>query len=113
MMTNRVRGEAPVMLGGESFTLCLTLGALAEIESGLDVTSLLELDERLAQLRAGDLILILAALLRGGGHDISRQDLAARPINMHDVVRAIEHAFQMALTPPRGAEDTQTMPGKN
>jgi hypothetical protein len=31
-MPNRCRGEAAVTFGGERYTLCLTLGALAELE---------------------------------------------------------------------------------
>lgn len=31
-MTNRRRGEVAVELGGKRYTLCLTLGALAELE---------------------------------------------------------------------------------
>ena len=62
---NRARGETQVNLGGEAYTLCLTLGALAEIESGLDVKNLTELDQRLSQPGTGDLLVILCALLRG------------------------------------------------
>jgi len=31
-MTNKIRGEAELLAGGESYRLLLTLGALAEIE---------------------------------------------------------------------------------
>ena len=37
---NQARGEAAVMLGGVRRRVCLTLGALAEIETGLGVEGL-------------------------------------------------------------------------
>ncbi len=120
MMTNKIRGEVPVTLGGEEFTLCLTLGALADIESGLGVKNLSEMDERLAQPSMGDLMVILCALLRGGGHDVKLEELAARSINLQEVVRAIESAFRLAMAPEgytgsqqADAEDMGSPPGKS
>ena len=40
MMVNGVRGEAVAMLAGAERRLCLTLGALAEIETGLGVAGM-------------------------------------------------------------------------
>jgi hypothetical protein len=34
-MTNRQRGEIEALLDGRNWTLCLTLGALAELEAAL------------------------------------------------------------------------------
>lgn len=81
-MTNRIRGEVAITAKNRTFTLCLTLGALAEIETALAVPSLDALRERLTRLSARDLMAILAALLRGGGeHEAARalQDLCISP----------------------------------
>ena len=64
---NGVRGEVVVGLAGVERRLCLTLGALAEIETGLGVEGLAGVAERMRALSATDLMVVLAALLRGGG----------------------------------------------
>ena len=77
-MTNRHRGEIAAEIGGERVTLCLTLGALAELESRLGAGDLAGLAERFAggTISARDLTAILGAGLRGGGNAITDDDLA-------------------------------------
>jgi hypothetical protein len=77
-MANSLRGEIAAEIGGETVTLCLTLGALAELEGRLGAGDLAGLGERFAEGRisARDLTAILGAGLRGGGHSISDDDLA-------------------------------------
>lgn len=72
-MANRHRGEIEVELGGRNYTLCLTLGALAEIEHAYGGEDLLAIAERFEQgnIRATDAIRVIGAGLRGGGNDIS------------------------------------------
>lgn len=67
---NKHRGEISAVLSGEVRVLCLTLGALAELESAFDVVNLSELAEKFAtvQLSSSDLLKIIAAGLRGGGN---------------------------------------------
>lgn len=64
---NGARGEAAVVLGGQRRRVCLTLGALAEIETGLGVDGMAAVAERMKSLSARDLMVVLAAVLRGGG----------------------------------------------
>lgn len=68
-LANAARGEVVMTLAGAPRRLCLTLGALAEIETGLKLADWRELPARLAQPSAADLALVLAALLKGGGED--------------------------------------------
>jgi hypothetical protein len=77
-MVNRRRGEIEAMLDGRPFTLCLTLGALARLESAFGANDLVALAERFetGRFAAGDLIAILAAGLYGGGHDLTREEVA-------------------------------------
>lgn len=91
-----MRGEVHFALGGKPYRLCLTLGALAEIEAGLGADSLEALDEKLARLTGRGLVTILAALLRGGGHAIEEATLAAQPIDVLEAGRAIAAAFRAA-----------------
>lgn len=82
-MPNRRRGEVALELGGKRYTLCLTLGALAELEDAFGVEDLAGLGERFAsgRLSARDLLKLLAVGLRGGGHPLSDQEVAALPID--------------------------------
>lgn len=94
---NRARGEAPIEIDGRAVRLCLTLGALAELEAAFDVVSLAELGERLAHLTASDLIIVLAALAKGGGETVSAADLAAARIDPKAAAFAVADAFRSAL----------------
>lgn len=77
-MTNIHRGEIAAEIGGEMRVLCLTLGALAELEARLGAGDLSGLGERFAsgRISARDLTAILGAGLRGGGNELSDDDLA-------------------------------------
>ncbi|MDB5507321.1 MAG: Transfer Agent [Devosia sp.] len=77
-MANLHRGEIAAVIGGEELTLCLTLGALAELEARLGAGDLAGLGERFAggRISARDLTAILGAGLRGGGQAIADDDLA-------------------------------------
>lgn len=77
-MANLHRGEIAASLGGEERTLCLTLGALAELEARLGAGDLAGLAERFAagRISARDLTAIIGAGLRGAGHAVSDDDLA-------------------------------------
>ncbi|WP_375463381.1 gene transfer agent family protein [uncultured Methylobacterium sp.] len=81
-MANRRRGEVPLDLGGTRYTLCLTLGALAELEDALQAGDLAGLAERFSagRLAARDLIALLGAALRGGGHDLDDAEVARLPL---------------------------------
>lgn len=77
-MANHHRGEIEAELDGRSWRLCLTLGALAELECAFGDADMLALAERFesGRLKAGDAIRILGAGLRGAGHDIADADVA-------------------------------------
>lgn len=81
-MSNPWRGEVSAIVGGEERVLCLTLGALAELEARLEARDLNGLAERFAggRISARDLMAILGAGLRGGGNAITDDDLARMAI---------------------------------
>ncbi len=70
-MVNRHRGEIEAVLDGKSYRLCLTLGALAELEHAFGEDDMLAVAERFEQGRiaAKDAIRIIGAGLRGAGYD--------------------------------------------
>jgi hypothetical protein len=71
-MANRVRGEIEAVLDGRTWTLCLTLGALAELETALATGDLMGLARRFGEgrLAAADAVRIIGAGLRGAGNDV-------------------------------------------
>lgn len=75
---NRRRGEIAAKIDGETRLLCLTLGALAELESAFGVEDLVGLAQRFeaGKLSAGDIIRIVGAGLRGAGNRLSDEDVA-------------------------------------
>ena len=74
---NRHRGEVGALIDGRPYTLCLTLGALAELEDAFGLDDLGALAERLGggRLSAADIMRVLAAGLRGGGHSVDEETL--------------------------------------
>ena len=78
-MVNRHRGEIEALLDGTPHRLCLTLGALAELEAAFGNEDMLALATRFekGRLSAKDAIRIIAAGLKGGGNDIG-EDAVAR-----------------------------------
>ncbi len=79
MAANRRRGEFAAVIEGRESGLCLTLGALAELESAFAVDDLSALAERFSsgRLSARDLMRVIGAGLRGGGNAVSDDEVAA------------------------------------
>lgn len=93
---NGARGEVGAALAGAERRLCLTLGALAEIETALGVDGLGALAERMRALSARDLTAVLAALLRGGGEQVLADGLAAAAVDPREAADAVAKAFAAA-----------------
>jgi len=76
-MVNRHRGEVELKAGGKSYTLCLTLGALAHLEAAYGGEDILTLADRFSQghLTSRDALNLLEAGLKGGGHESAALDL--------------------------------------
>ena len=96
LSTNGARGEVVAKLAGAERRLCLTLGALAEIETGLGLEGLSDLAERMRALSARDLMTVLAALLRGGGERGLADDLGRAGVDPREAAEAVAKAFAAA-----------------
>lgn len=92
MLANKARGEVLLDIDGRPHRLCVTLGALAELEAAFDVASLTELGERLAQLTASDLITVLAALSGSTAAELAHAD-----IDPSAAAKAVAEAFRLAF----------------
>jgi len=77
-MANRYRGEVAAILDGRGWTLCLTLGALAELERAFQVDDMTALVERFSAgtLSAHDAVRIIGAGLRGAGNSVDDDQVA-------------------------------------
>ena len=75
---NARRGEIEADIDGERRILCMTLGALAELETAFGVDNIADLAGRFAGGKVGmrDVMAIIAAGLRGGGNVVADGDLA-------------------------------------
>ncbi|MFN3482263.1 GTA-gp10 family protein [Rhabdaerophilum calidifontis] len=106
-MANRHRGEVTLVLDGTRFTLRLTLQALAEIETALELPGLGALGARLGggRLSARDLAIVLAAAIRGGGAAIDDETVAARVAasDLPAVLAALGVLFEASFAGEAGA----------
>lgn len=75
-MANRARGEVTLRLGGETYVLCPTFGAVCEIEDAIGA-SLYDIGRRLenAQITARDLVAFAHACVTSAGYPVERDRL--------------------------------------
>lgn len=78
-MANLHRGEIDAVLSGKAYTLCLTLGALAQLEAQLGCEDILALARRFesGRITAREAICVIGAGLRGAGNDITNENVAS------------------------------------
>lgn len=124
-MANVKRGEAAAILDGKPHTLCLTLGALAELETALGGEDILAIARRFeaGRITAREAIAVIGAGLRGAGHDISDKDVERMQVEngvpgyLSLVVRLLQAAFGIDETDVargdhiRAGEDNAPFPG--
>ena len=82
-MANRRRGEIGAVIDGRERTLCLTLGALAELEAAFAADDLVALAARFetGKLSARDIARVIGSGLRGGGEAVSDDEVLAMKID--------------------------------
>lgn len=81
-MANPWAGEVALVIDGERQVLKLTLGALAELEAGLEAGSLIDLVDRFegGAFSTRDVLALVVAGLRGGGWGGRTSDLLSAEI---------------------------------
>lgn len=115
-MANRHRGEVDICLDGKIYPLCLTLGALAELEDRLMLDNIGELAGRFAggKVRSRDLMIILGTALRAGGADISDEAAASMQCEggAMGLTRTLVSLISLTFSPPsdNGGEETSANP---
>lgn len=109
-MANRYRGETSAVLNGERYTLCLTLGALAELEEAFKVGDMTALVDRFSRgtLSARDAVTVLGAGLRGAGHEVADADVAR--MSVEGGAAGFARIVTDLLTATFGVEEAQPDP---
>lgn len=81
-MANPYEGEVAVRIDGERHVMRLTLGALAELEAGMEADSLVALVERFeaGHFSTRDVLALIVAGLRGGGWRGGKAELLSAEI---------------------------------
>lgn len=90
---NGVRGEVSLDVAGQKRVLCLTLGALAEIESAFGCESLADLQARMRRLTAAELLQLVSILMKGAGEHVEPDELARLNIQPAAAALAVAEAF--------------------
>lgn len=95
---NKQRGEVTIKgPGGKDYKLCLTLGAIAQIEEDLGVESLTKIDEVMKRARMRDVLTIFVALLNGGGNkEITNKDMIDWDVSIQELMGVIRGCFNAA-----------------
>ena len=119
-MPNPHRGEIEAHLDGRPYTLCLTLGALAELEHAFGHEDMLALAERFqsGRLSARDAVRIVGAGLRGAGHDladaaVARMQAEGGAAGFVDIVaRLLSATFAPVIPEAERSEAIRDLPRK-
>jgi hypothetical protein len=108
-VANKQRGEVTIKgPEGKEYKLCLTLGAIAQIEEGLGVESLTKIDEVMSKARMRDVLTIFVALLNGGGNkEITSKDMIDWDVSIKDLMEVIRQCFNAAGFEEEQAEEEE------
>ena len=111
-MVNRHRGEIEAILDGKSYRLCLTLGALAELEHAFGEDDMLAVAERFeaGRIAAKDAIRMIGAGLRGAGYELD--DAAVATMKSEGGAAGFVDIVSRLLTATFGVGSGTDQPGK-
>ena len=107
-MVNPWAGEVALEIDGQRHVLKLTLGALAELEAGLESETLIGLVERFegGRFQTRDVLALIVAGLRGGGwqgtaRDLLQAEIAGGPMQAAKVAADV---LARAFAVPEGSD---------
>lgn len=117
-MTNKYRGCIAQDFNGFSYNLCLTLGALAELEEALNCQNISCLFKKFQEgyFSTQDIIKILGIALRAGGSDIQDKDIHKWPLDrgfliyVNTVSRLLQETFFLDIHDKKETQENPYMP---
>lgn len=95
-MNNPQRGEVTIDGPGGELKLCLTLGAIAQLEEGLGIDSLTEIEGVLKKASMKHMILIVKALCAGGGNPLTDEQMMTWQVDLQSIMGKIQECFVAA-----------------
>jgi Phage tail tube protein, GTA-gp10 len=109
-MTNAVRGEVKLSVPDKGdFTLCLSLGALAEIETELGIDDVSQIGEKLKKPKAEIVAKLVCCMVHGGGHEeVTAADILKWRVGLPILMQKVKEAMSAtdiddgAEAPPEG-----------
>lgn len=117
-MNNPQRGEVTIDGPEGELKLCLTLGAVAQLEEALGIDSLTEIESVLKKASMKHLIHIIKALAAGGGNPLTDDQMMTWQVDLKSVMGKIQECFVAAgFNDPdddgKGDDDKEEGSGKN
>ena len=94
MIINQKRGEVAIEINGKAQKLCLTLGALAELETTFAAQRLQDLGQKMGNLGAQEILIVLMILLKGGGELFELETLKNSDLNPKIAAQKIAECFE-------------------
>lgn len=92
-MTNKRKGEVSLEINGKKYNLLVTLGALAEVEEALGISSLQEFDDVMTRASFKVASVLVLAFIRGGGADVPDDFMLTAKMDLADAKNAVNEAF--------------------
>ena len=101
-MTNPLKGEISLNIGGTEYKARLTVDAIMQIENSVGC-GILKLAQRMseADIRVSDIIAVLTPALRGGGKDMKHGDVSKiiADVGIVESTTAVANLLTMAISP--------------
>lgn len=102
-MTNPLKGEIELNIGGTEYKARLTIDAIMQIEQSVGC-GIIKLAQRMAEgdVRVSDIIHVLTPALRGGGKNMQPKDVSAIITNVGiiEATTAVATLLTSSISPP-------------
>lgn len=95
---NAARGETTLVVGARPRRLCLTLGAMAALETAFDAETMSDVAARLAAPSSRDLLVVVKVLALHGGDSPDAAEFDKLDIDPLEAARAVAAAFALAFS---------------
>ena len=107
-MTNPLRGEIQLEIGGEEYKARLTVNAIMQIETAVGC-GILKLAQRMSEndVRVNDIVAVLTPALRGGGKNIQSKDVQniIAQVGIIEATSAVAQLLTAAISPDDDSEE--------
>ena len=103
-MANKRRGEVTFEVDSVQYTLCMNLNAMAELEEAFGLDSIAQLGDVFTEgnFKIRQLIWLLGALVRGGGHDITNEEIGTWDLDSVEAFSKAMDAINLQGDPEPG-----------